>query len=274
MLRWEGIVQDYIVRHSDQIQRTTRVLRNHFKINYFTYHRIDHLGNYTVLVDRPDWAEQYVNEKIFEMDPYLRHPSIYRSGVTLWENFGSKEYQNAVAKTTKEKFKADTSVLYIEKSETCVEFYGFSGNRESSLKNLTINHSPALLQFASYFKKEMSKVLWQMGEETIPLKLLKGNDFDNKEPIHPTISPAALLAYYKEIGNSSGIDKGQKLTSRERQCLRLLLEGKSAKETATQLALSHRTIEYYFENIKNKFGSCSKQEVWQIAEKLREIGLL
>ncbi len=65
MLTWQTIVQNYIVKYSSQIKKTTQPLRDHFGIDYFTYHRIDSTGKYTVLVDRPDWAEYYVSEKIF-----------------------------------------------------------------------------------------------------------------------------------------------------------------------------------------------------------------
>lgn len=51
------------------------------------------------------------------------------------------------------------------------------------------------------------------------------------------------------------------LTNRERQCIEYLLIGKTAKETAKILNLSYRTIEYYFENIKNKLGGCQKRDL-------------
>ena len=60
MLGWKEIVQDYIIKHSDRIQKTTRPLRERFKIEYFTYHRIDNAGKYTVLVDWPDWAPIFI----------------------------------------------------------------------------------------------------------------------------------------------------------------------------------------------------------------------
>jgi hypothetical protein len=33
-------------------------------VSYFTYHRIYTEGKYTVLLDRPDWAEHYVSSKV------------------------------------------------------------------------------------------------------------------------------------------------------------------------------------------------------------------
>ena len=49
-----------------------------------------------------------------------------------------------------------------------------------------------------------------------------------------------------------------KLTKREIDCIRLLAIGKSAKEIACYLRISHRTAEGYINNIKYKL-QCFKQ---------------
>lgn len=51
------------------------------------------------------------------------------------------------------------------------------------------------------------------------------------------------------------------LSSRERECLFLLVRGKSAKEIGALLCLSKRTIESYIENIKNKMNCRNKAEI-------------
>jgi len=155
MLSWKEIVQNYIIKHSSQIRRTTQPLKDRFGIGYFTYHRIDNEGNYTVLVDSPKWAEHYVSEQIFLNDPYLRHPSRYRSGITLVENHDSEEYKEIALKAGKEVLDMDTGAMLIEKKDNCVEFFGFSGNKETSpLQNLYLNHPQLLKSFAIHFKRE------------------------------------------------------------------------------------------------------------------------
>lgn len=51
------------------------------------------------------------------------------------------------------------------------------------------------------------------------------------------------------------------LTSRECECIFLLIRGKTAKEIGTILSLSKRTIEAYIENIKNKMDCKNKAEI-------------
>lgn len=55
-------------------------------------------------------------------------------------------------------------------------------------------------------------------------------------------------------------------TRREVECIVHLLDGKTVAETAEQLDLSRRTVEYYVNNMKLKLGCHSKQEL------LRKIG--
>lgn len=51
------------------------------------------------------------------------------------------------------------------------------------------------------------------------------------------------------------------LSKRELQCMFYILRGKSNREIADELKLSKRTIDFYMENIKNKFGCLSKSEL-------------
>ena len=165
--------------------------------------------------------------------------------------------------------------ILIQKSEHCVEFFGFSGSRKtSSLENLYLNHPHLLTSFAAHFKNKLGSVLTRMEEEAGSLIDLKGPDFVCNHPICPEITSSTLLAYYRDLGMGCEVEKAEKLSPRERQCLKLLIKDKSAKESAAILNLSRRTVESYFENIKNKLACWNKQEVMQTAKSLDEMGLL
>lgn len=262
-MNWKEIVQN-IAKHSDPIRKTTRPLRDHFGIGYFTYHKIDTQGNYTVLVDRPDWAEHYVSEQLYLNDPYLRHPSVYQSGITLFNAHGSEEYKAAVTKAGKEMLGMDTSSIIINKQASFVEFFGFAANSQtSSLNSLHLNSPHILHSFASHFKSQLSPIL----KKAVPGKLidLKGNHFFYPELIQPNLQNT--LAFYQDLGLIP--HSASTLTSREKECLKRLTEDKSAKEIALALQLSHRTVEFYLENIKNKLDCTNKQELLKIARLLQ-----
>lgn len=261
MLSWHEIVQKYIIKHANKIQKATRPLRDHFGIDYFTYHRIDEEGNYTVLVDRPEWAEHYVQERIYLQDPYLRHPSVYRSGISLLESHGSEEYKERVLKLGKKVLNVDMGAIIIQREGRSVEFFGFTGHRETcALQNLYLNRPQILHTFAAHFKRELNPVLRQMEREAGSLKNLKGSDFFCDQAICPDISSEACLSFYRDLGLTG------ELTLREKQCIKLLLKGKSARETGETLGISRRTVEFYFENIKNKLSCSSKREIKKLMQ--------
>ena len=54
-------------------------------------------------------------------------------------------------------------------------------------------------------------------------------------------------------GEASGLE-GERLTLRERQVLKLTAEGKSSKETAELLCISHRTVERHRANLLVKLN--------------------
>lgn len=275
MLSWKVIVQDYIIKHSDRIKKATSSLRDHFGISYFTYHRIDKEGKYTVLVDRPDWAEYYVQEKFYLDDPFLREMGVYRPGFCFLEDQGPEERYQRIYKAGSEKFHLDTTVLLIEKQGDFVEFFGFSGNKSGCLlKKLYLNHPELLKSFGSYFKRQLDDLLVQMRTEASLLQELKGNDFFYPEQIQPSITEELLCAYLKGVGREKDVLRAGVLSQREKECLMMLLQGKSAKETGVLLELSSRTVESYLENTKNKLCCFSKQDLFDIAKRFKEFGLI
>lgn len=275
MLTWQQIVQDYIIKHSNIIKQTTLPLRQRLGIGYFTYHRIDNDGKYTVLVDRPDWAEHYVTEKYYLTDPFLRNPDVYQSGFCLLEAPLDESHAEKVLKAGKDLFDLDQGLILIEKQADCVEFFGFSGNRATcSLDKIYLNTPYILQSFAQHFKTTMSPLLIQMQEASSSLIDLKGNHYHYMKPIQPHLDQAHLKGFLGDIGLKSMLEKANHLTPREKECLQLLTEGKSAKETAYLLKLSPRTVEFYFENIKNKLTCHNKQEIFIIAKLLIKLRLI
>lgn len=271
-LNWQEIVQKYIIGQSDKIQKITKPLREKLDVGYFTYHRIDHDGRYTVLVDRPDWAEFYVDRQFYLDDPYLRHPSVYQRGCCSFQSNGSNEYRERISRYGKEIFNLDYNVMLIEKDAASVEFFGFAANQgKNRLENVALNCPNLLKAFASHFKRELSFVLQRMQEEAGSLIHLKGSDFFTKDPIHPNPKIDGLL---EDIGRGDVQFLAAKLSVQEKKCLKGILLAKSAKTIARDLKLSPRTVESYIENIKNKLSCSSRQELFALASAFKDFGIL
>lgn len=84
---------------------------------------------------------------------------------------------------------------------------------------------------------------------------LRGNMY-----ISPAISQELLKLYKEDKSGREGVFAA--LSLRQREVLQLLAEGKSAKEIATLLAISARTVEFHKYNIMQQLGlKCSAELV-------------
>jgi DNA-binding CsgD family transcriptional regulator len=270
MSSWAEIIK-YLSQNNDQIKKVTQPLKQFFGIKYFTYHRIDNAGNYITLLDRPDWAELYVSEKFYLVDMHQRHPRFFKSGLI---NTVMDPKAKQIAESAKNLFSMDLGVTVIEKSDDCVEFFGFAASRSTStLENLYLTQPSLLKEYGLHFKKELNATLEAMEPGFMPD--LKGDAFFSGEVVDPSLSLSKLHHFLSQIGHASAVEKIKLLSPREKQCLVLLLECQSAKDISFQLGnLSFRTIEFYFENIKSKLNCSTRLQLFSLAKKFYELGLI
>ena len=81
------------------------------------------------------------------------------------------------------------------------------------------------------------------------------------------------MRYYPEKEESTKVEKSKRnsypfnedgtlyLTQREADCIYYLIQGLTIKQTAVELLLSPRTVEFYLKRIKEKFGGKNKKEL-------------
>ena len=88
------------------------------------------------------------------------------------------------------------------------------------------------------------------------------------------VEPGYYYDLLKSLGMEKYLEHVHLLTRRERECLRCLLKGKTAKETAAIYKLSPRTVESHFANIKKKLKSANKRDLFDTAQVLEKLDLL
>lgn len=272
MSNYRELISEFTNR-SDKVKRVTSPLETHFGITYFYYYRLDTLGNLILLTDHPDIDAYYFSEKMFLTDPYLKHPSHYRTGFFSMEFYGGEAYKEDQKKIFGT-FDLHPCISFIEKHPDAFEFFGFlkEGNLAPSYY---VNHLHLIKAFTKHFKNELKPALKQMEEASFSiLKIVPEEHFYSGLPIIPTIQKDTLRTFLVEMGMKKQVAKFDTLSLREQQCLNALIQGKSAKETAVELFLSHRTIEHYLESCRNKLGCWTRQELFSIARQFEEMGLL
>jgi DNA-binding NarL/FixJ family response regulator len=87
-----------------------------------------------------------------------------------------------------------------------------------------------------------------------------------KRFLSPSITPMVLRQMNQPLKRSAGAS----LTRREREVLRLIGEGESAKEIATSLGISPKTAQAHRDNLKHKLGLRTTADMvrWAIKQKI------
>lgn len=141
----------------------------------------------------------------------------------------------------------------MQRSEDFFEAFFFGFKTHNPIHNTIFFNSLDLLQsFISYFKQEAAPIIERALTENFNVKGIKGKAFLEKSSTPLSSRDPQAQRFLNMI---------MPLSNRERQCLELFKEGKTAKMTGDMLGLSKRTVEFYFENIKNKLGCSSKSDL-------------
>ncbi|MCB1136385.1 MAG: helix-turn-helix transcriptional regulator, partial [Chlamydiia bacterium] len=262
-------------RHSDQIRKVTRPLRDHLDVGYFSYHHITWEGKYTVLVDQPVYAEHYIAQKYYEIDPYLRRPEVFREGICPLEMHLPGISLDSVIRAAHELMRVRFGYILIQKSSEGMEFFAFSPKLGSHrIDHIALNHQELLLRFGAHFKSEMAPLLTRQSQEAPVLSSIKGDDYFFPGIVDPNTSPHHIASFLDAIGEQDKVALLNSLSPRERECLALLRQGLTAQESGWRLGLTQRTVESYRENMKNKLDCYTKGELSSLAEEFHKLGLL
>lgn len=262
-----------IINHSDRVKQIARPLLDHFGISYFYHYLLDNDGNFYMLMTNPEIEEYYLNEKLFLLDPHLKHPSNYRSGFLPAESLENTLWNEAL-RAFSEKFHLKDCITLALKNDCSVEFFGFWGKKNVSfdLKALYFNEQKLLRSFALHFKKEMGFILQTGNEPSIPYGTILGENFYAQVPSFPLTQ--RIRSYLLDLGLEDLVIRAESLSPREIQCLEFIANSKSVKEIAAILRLSPRTIESYIGNLKKKLSCWSKQELYSIGNELQKFGFI
>lgn len=214
---------------------------------------------------------------------------VNRDDLSCYEEFISKNViihgpaSNQEIRGLSETKKIDSAYVqaYPEKKFTIEEIFGYGdrvmvhwmchGKHKGKFKGMHPKNPHFAIAGFSIYRIVKGKIveIWQFWDRLGLLEQI-GEVFVHTEPVEP----GYYLGLLKSLGMEQYLEKAPLLSQRERQCLRCLLEGKTAKETATIYKISHRTVESHFEKIKQKLKCTYKRDLFAIAQTLEKLALL
>lgn len=245
----ENVYKDSI-KYDKKIKTVCAPLLNCFNINVFTYFYIGADGHFLTLCNNSELIEHYYTQDLFLKNPYLVNPNLLSTGATLVSSTKDPEFL-----PQEEEFFLHFSIynplLILEKNEEGVEGFFFALDEDRKIDYL--QYFDQLKKFTKFFTEESKGIIRKSKEQGHNLVKLKGDLFYSRE--------SSLPLSHINSSTTQFLQQIYPLTRREYQCLELYKQGHSAQATASILGLSQRTIEHYFESIKDKLNCYHKRDL-------------
>lgn len=156
------------------------------------------------------------------------------------------------------------SLIYKHKEYIEIVSYAFDRN-SSQGGNLFLNCQNFLEDFASYFKQHLGAII---GEAEQSKRAVFSNKFKIFARSKEFVEQKNTLDSIKDVSIDANIldtDRGVvRLTDKERECLEMFAQGKTAKDVAREVDISHRTVEYHMFRMKHKTGASNKSDLLEL----------
>ncbi len=221
-------------------------------------------GNQVNLSNRPSWIDDYYALELYNSSSYDNAPDLFHSGYNLWSaNSTLPVFQYGL-----QRYDSGQGLTIIHRQPDNTSFYFFSGSGQNTqLYNFIINNLVFFERFIQYFLKQEENILKKAYSLNLKRQINKKKLIDIKTVKHSLDEYQKLCHIKHNIENKfdfisrTDLSPEISLSPRQKQVMYWSIHGKSAKETAKILGISHRTVERHFEILRKKTGTSNKQEL-------------
>lgn len=234
---------------------------NKLNITSFNYVRTYDDGTQVNLSNVPEWLDHFYKNEFYRIGAFEDHPSNYQSGYSLWPQLsGQKIFSDA-----REHFDIDHGITIIERYKKYCDFYYF-GTRANNqgIINFYLNNLDLLKRFTFYFKDSAEGIIRKAEKEKIYIP----NHFTEYEKEEGLVYDSENQLRNDFLSNIpiknirlTGRYEGEVISDKQAGWIIYYIEGKTAKEIAKLLGLSHRTVEGNIERLKIRLNCKSRSEL-------------
>lgn len=238
--------------HIKQICKPLQYLQTHM----FTYMKNFHDGTQINLSTDPQWVQDYYDLKLHDSSYFEGQSEQYESGFKWWH--GGSDLP--VFTHGRDYFNSHYGVTLCQQVDDGCEFFFFSSGKENqAMLDIYINNLDLLERFAAYFKVEARTILRGCGQQRIVRQ-------ENAKVIIPASEDIQRELFLQSTGIESTVmsqflQKFERLTPRENECLGYLLKESTTANIAAAMNISIRTAETHIERIKTKLHCRTKNEL-------------
>jgi DNA-binding CsgD family transcriptional regulator len=249
-------------RNENKLKKLSTPIYQAFGLDTFWYYTLTEKGELSYVSNNSSVADFFYSNEIYKGYPYFKDPKLLTSGFFFCEKTADEEYHKTQGKV-RNQFSMDQIFMVMNTEGSKTTGYGFAATqRLPDLTNTFFNNLFLFRKFINYFHREAEDILKQMKQHTVDIAGPCGKLFYSS-----TNHFTALSSPFNPDALTNAIDPFQfealkTLSAREKDCLRWFLKGLSAVQIGKKIHLSNRTVEFYIDNVKNKLGCRTKEELY------------
>lgn len=246
----EEHLQKYSFKHADRLNKIAAPLAD-LGVDVMTYERFSDDGKFSILTNEYDATGYFYDQELFINNPTFCAPKVRNSGV-FFPDMDPMVFEMQSQVT--EKFGIGQIIYFGERVGG--EYYGFAFAAHDSGESVFsrfLKRIPLFKAFIRHFMIEARPLITECHENSFDLGAIMG-DFYYASPEQQFSSDADEEFLSKLITSPE-------LSNREHECIYWLCRGNTAKQIGEKLDLSRRTVEFYLENVKNKWDCWTKEDL-------------
>lgn len=256
----------------DKVNQICQPFFQRTPINYFEYVRFYDSGEMLLLGTHPEGMIKAFVSNLFPSQEELESFQAYGVKVACLSH--NMELPPGVGALNTERYKNNIfnaaehnifhRIYFIERCSNYYKIYGYGVCKGStSIMNYYLNSMPVLEKFVKHFEshaRELIEIEANKNSIVLPNYHSRISSIQSQIP--------SVQHYYETEFESFESDlfakQVDRLTSREKECLSLVAQGYTMKNTARKLQISPRTVEQHLRNIKDKYGLHTKNQLVEI----------
>lgn len=248
-----NLEKHYSLNSSNNVKEICDPLLNSIGITYFNYIKIYHKDcSRELLTNNAEWIKHFYDNSLYNSIGAIDVEHLLPKGYFLWSELNTKD---PIYLQGRDFFNIDNGVSFVIKRPDVTYLYIFASTKDKyEINNFYAGNIDLLKRFIHYFTdngqfliKEASKNRIYLPEKR-EIKTERINNILLTEEIRKNFMKKTKISRYFLLNQSDELY----LTNKQAECVSLSMQGLTSKQIGKKVGISHRTVESYFLDIKNK----------------------
>lgn len=261
----------YSQKFYNKLNRLCDPLFKTFGLNHFFYQCLEEDGRLSGMGTFVDWLNYYFENDFHKDNPLFDQYSALDTGCFLPNTIKNKVFQNSLL-DSESTFQMSCAMIILKKENNRIHQYGFNCpvNKYGKVINLLISEFSVFKKFINFFDEGSLKLRQEIYQDP---QNFKSPCMQSSNPPFPNVNleRREKINFFKNIDFFSFEDQVPCFSQREKDCIKLCLQGQTARQMAMTLSLSPRTIESYINNLKIKLNCYSKFDLITKLQKVQNL---